>query len=565
MSRPKMAPTNPTAFSNRTRCAIWFSFAVLPALATGNPANPFPVDVTQPDGSVLKTRLFGDEYQNWRETLDGYTVVKNPKSLFFEYAIKSPQTGRLVPSGERATSIRNRADFLLKSLRPENRFLQMHGLPQLQQYHPAIASSDAYQAPAVVPGGVTGVWRPHEISGERKLLLVLIDYQNARISKGGDVYWHDVAFSDSTPSVAKFYGDNSFGRIAVKPVQTHQGMLHGLVHVSLPEKHPNVADNYNEGNEARFIQRALDGASRYVDFAALDQDANGTIDVDEALIYFVLAGYETSAGSGLAPSIWGHRGGDTVPLHVQGKLVRRWALNGEMFNRTTRMQMGIVTHEMGHAMGGLPDLYDRSHTNAGLGAFSVMSFGSWGTRGNEIPGSTPVALDAWSRQYLGWSTPKLASANGELAFDGALSSPTASLMLINETQSTSEYWLVENRPPIGWDAGLSGMLGAFRGGLLIQHIDTNVGTQEDNSFNMFIAGKHQGNLLVRPSTAQCDLSQSEMAPSCPSLLYYSENAGQFNASSAPPSVYYSGAVSVLGISEISNAAESMTAILTTRP
>ena len=46
-----------------------------PRGAEAMPANPEPVDVRQPDGSVVTLRVFGDEYFHWYADQDGYTVV----------------------------------------------------------------------------------------------------------------------------------------------------------------------------------------------------------------------------------------------------------------------------------------------------------------------------------------------------------------------------------------------------------------------------------------------------------------------------------------------------------
>jgi len=43
------------------------------------PANPKPVNVTQPDGSILTLHVRGDEWGAWAETQDGYTVLKNTR------------------------------------------------------------------------------------------------------------------------------------------------------------------------------------------------------------------------------------------------------------------------------------------------------------------------------------------------------------------------------------------------------------------------------------------------------------------------------------------------------
>lgn len=70
--------------------------AALPARA--GPASPDPFVITQPDGTAFQAYKRGDEFQNWIETADGYTVVPRASSGFYEYATQT-DSGALQPSG----------------------------------------------------------------------------------------------------------------------------------------------------------------------------------------------------------------------------------------------------------------------------------------------------------------------------------------------------------------------------------------------------------------------------------------------------------------------------------
>ena len=52
---------------------------------------------TQPDGSTLAVRGWGDQHQAVFETLDGYTVVRNPDTGFYELAQLSADGRSLQP------------------------------------------------------------------------------------------------------------------------------------------------------------------------------------------------------------------------------------------------------------------------------------------------------------------------------------------------------------------------------------------------------------------------------------------------------------------------------------
>jgi M6 family metalloprotease-like protein len=401
------------------------------------------------------------------------------------------------------------------------------------------------------------------VSGAKKILMVLINFTDATLQPGAATYWGNVVHSTTSQSVAQYYKDTSFNTVAVTPVtSTQPGSPNGVVVINLPQAHPNCSKNCLYSVESAWINSALAAAAPYVNFASLDTNLDNTISVDEALIYFVLAGYEASAGAS-TPSIWAHAWGGPG-VSIAGKNINHWALNGERYNGSTLMTMGVVTHEMGHAMGGLPDLYDTSGSNGGLGIFSLMASGSWGAKTGEVGGTTPVGLDAWSRQYLGWSTPQ-EPVNGSLvSFSSPLLSPTASVMLINSAVSTSEYWLVENRPPVGWDAGMATTFGSWSGGLLIQHIDLNIGSKSANNFNRYVVGSHQGNMAVEPSTKTCSLvTPPGTWGGCVSLMYYAGNSTTFNVGSNPTSNYYSGAPSSVGVTNVSAPSGTMTANIQT--
>jgi hypothetical protein len=39
------------------------------------PAYPYPIEITQPDGSNLTVIQKGDEFYSWIETVDGYSIL----------------------------------------------------------------------------------------------------------------------------------------------------------------------------------------------------------------------------------------------------------------------------------------------------------------------------------------------------------------------------------------------------------------------------------------------------------------------------------------------------------
>src|SRR5690349_3599403 len=63
-------------------------------------ASPEPLEVKQPDGTVLTVIGQGNSLINYAETVDGYSVVRN-KSGVYEYA-RPALDGGFIPSGIKA-------------------------------------------------------------------------------------------------------------------------------------------------------------------------------------------------------------------------------------------------------------------------------------------------------------------------------------------------------------------------------------------------------------------------------------------------------------------------------
>ncbi len=87
------------AFLQRACCGG----AIFLGLLSGGEGAPYgpegkAVEFTQPDGTKLKLRVFGDEFYARTETADGYTVVFDPASKTYFYAVLSADRKRLEPT-----------------------------------------------------------------------------------------------------------------------------------------------------------------------------------------------------------------------------------------------------------------------------------------------------------------------------------------------------------------------------------------------------------------------------------------------------------------------------------
>lgn len=69
-------------------------------------ACPFPIKITQVDGSKLTIIGLGNMFISYTESIDSFTLVKNTRDIY-EFAKLSPN-GDLIPSGVRARDPRSR-------------------------------------------------------------------------------------------------------------------------------------------------------------------------------------------------------------------------------------------------------------------------------------------------------------------------------------------------------------------------------------------------------------------------------------------------------------------------
>ncbi len=383
-----------------------------------------------------------------------------------------------------------------------------------------------------------GNWDPYPVSGEKKLLVILVEFNNVSLTSSPDD-WNNAFFnySSGVRSVANFYEDNSYGALTITPVPTSQpGYPQGIVQVNVDMDHPDCAywGCYTVYDEIARLALAAASAAGYVDFPSLDTNGDGVFQNSELSLYMILAGGDLCVGDP-RPNVRAMCAKPLTSVTADGVAVQRYALNGD-----EPLITGLPVHEIGHLICGLPDLYDTSGHNSGMGSYSPMASGNitWsiGT------GFIPVNFDAWSRQYLGWTTPRV-NGTGTVTFGPVLSSTDSTIKLINPSASTTEYFLVENRYPTGWDVGLQNK--GITGGLLVQHIDITVGnsnndgTPGSNDINRYEPDGRQG---VMPAT----------------VLRAGGNT-DFGPGTLPDTRLYDGTVTGLGIYDASTLAEYMTA------
>ena len=432
--------------------------------AAAIPANPHPVQYTQPDGSVITLLLKGDEFIHWAVTTDGFTIMPN-KSGAYEYATLDAR-GHLVFSGVVVHNPANRgaseASFV-QQLKP-GLFFSKGQIDEMK----ALKLTEGNRAPsAPLIGGFP-------TTGTRKLLMILANFSNTSTTYSQSSFnnYMNQANYNGTGSFRDYYLEVSYGQLTVNSTVT--------IWVTLPHTH----DYY--GPDTRWGEFAYDAvvaanSQAAVNYAEFDNDLDGYVD-GVAIIHQG----EGQEYSGDPNDIWSHSwdlqsaGYSTAQTTFDGVIVSEYTTQPEIAG-TGMSTIGVMCHEFGHNLGA-PDFYDVDYATGGqytgTGEWDLMGEGAW----NGANGTKPAHHNAWTKNYFTWTNPTLLTNQQTVLLRNA---QVYTDVVRYNTTTTNEYFLCENRQQTGFDVGIPGH------GMLIYHVDGNYINAHLNS-NDINAGSHQG-------------------------------------------------------------------------
>jgi M6 family metalloprotease-like protein len=508
--------------------------ALIARSAWAGPANPQPFTLTQPDGTQFQVRMVGDEWSNALQTLDGFTVLRNDATGFWVYADRTAD-GALVQSALPVGS--DTPVALARNARPNR----------------------APTAPATEERAVTNA-----VVGPRSLLVILVQFSNLT-ALTSPAAWQSRFFGASN-SVKHHYAVSSYNILNITPAsESNDTANDGVVGwLTLPTTHPNTGSAIDSRNQ-QLTKDAIIAADPFVNFAAYDTNNDTVVTPSELDIIVIVAGNESAFFNACAPSVWGHKWQifSVAPPVVDGKSVggQGYAQFGEMHCTSSnppgqQATIGVMAHELGHLYG-LPDLYDIDGSSEGVGAWSLMSGGSW--NGVSRPGDSPSLMDLWSKTVLGWISPSFVAASATWLIQPSATHQSAFQFRFGIPGSTGEYFLVENRQRVSYDAALPGS------GLLIWHIDE---TRPNNARECIPGGTpactstvHYRVALIQADNA-FELERGVDPGDGGDPFPGTSNNRSFTIASAPNSRLWSSASSGASVTSISDSQTLMTATLT---
>ena len=435
---------------------------------------------------------------------------------------------------------------------------------------PATTDCTTFSAPTI-PSSVS--------SGGLKtnLLIIRITFQgNINQTSIGDPFaqqsfksnancWANKIFGTGTGELNEYWQEVSDGKFMLYPATETYGTANdGIITVSLEGNHPNFGKGEVVSPKSAFSD-AIGKADPFIDFSSFDSNSDGYLSSIELQVMFLVAGGETAYGD--SPGIWAHKSCIYPAPQHDGYSIGKCGYQGySTFGERQGNHdstIGIIAHELGHAIFCFPDLYDISGSGSGIGNFGLMSGGSWGYKSGENMGATPVHPMAWTKYKSGGSLCYYSANKSDVIWETPdnISSTTNSVILYHTTHTsfntkivnisgkTKEYFMLENIGSKGYQAGLDKMLGGNdnTSGIAIWHIDDNKSVNSDYTHKLVD--------LEEANDAGLDGGSHSGKQT---NLFYSGNNDNFSNSSTPNSKAYSGSASGITIDNISAAGESMT-------
>ncbi|MGK5094255.1 M6 family metalloprotease domain-containing protein, partial [Deltaproteobacteria bacterium TL4] len=547
------------------RCVMFcggFTLFWMVNLSYAVPPAPGFHNFIQPNGTSFQATLHGDEWFAWIQTVEGRIVVKNPKTDFYEYAIVQKVDGedQLLSSGmvvtvEKDENTKSNPQFQQSQPRLPPISREVLGTlwkKEVQRHQEAVRKAKEQSQNSASPSQ-----RPRSSSSRspsslappvssQPAVVIMVEFTDVVLQSEASI-WSDKIFGTAEGQLNHYWNEISYGQFQLSRVAETEGTPNdGVLKIKLNSNHPNPGQ---AGMDSEF-KRTLEAADVYIDFSTYDTDKNGEISDAELQVLFIVAGGEASNGTP-SPHVWAHASCiyDVTPPTVDGIQVGGCSSGG--YSRFGERQdthdatIGVIAHELGHAVFDLPDLYDTDSSSEGIGDWGLMGGGSWGSKtGDAYAGETPVHLSAWSKLKVGFVDSTKVTTNSGQQIHKSTSSQYKPIKIL--TNTSGEYFLVENRQKDGYDRGLN-VDGTFNGGLAVWHVDDNK-TNNDDETHKWVDLEEANNIGLDNNAHRGHANN----------LFFQGNRTSFSNTSTPNSKLYSGASTGITLQNISATGNVMT-------
>ena len=343
--------------------------------------------------------------------------------------------------------------------------------------------------PISVPELLAGPW---DVVTTRPVLGVLLEFQDStHRAVHTTQFWEDLVFADPRPgvrpSVAQTYRENSNGRLLITPAtagDVYDGNPDGVVGW-VASSRSTTDPWWNDLGAEKGRAEGIIVADPQFDYYPYDNNNDGIITVDELTVLVVFA--ENLPTNCACDQHIGHTQNPCNPcIGVPGGRARLTFPNQVPVDQDTASpghvhqlvsgvkevtRVGVVTHELGHQIFGMGDLYDivpGACTVYQLVPDGYVCDGVWypprpgvySLMDNYVTSSGFVHhLDAWAKIHLGFVKPQVVTHDGtytlhdaesERSFSAQATQPEALIIYDPlKTDPYREYFILENRAITG--------------------------------------------------------------------------------------------------------------------
>lgn len=488
---------------------------------------------TQPDGSKIELRGWGDQSHAVFETLDGYTVIKNPATGYYEVAQLSADGNSLQPAPAARGRLDGAAAGVPRGLRVPREGALAAGresaLPKTgrrcdQRREERRQQMRAMRAMAAAGGPLLAPPQRQTV-GDFVGLCLLIDFSDspATISRDEvDRFCNQPGYTGfgNNGSVFDYFRDNSIGRLRYTSIVTPYYRARNPKTYYTDERIEQPVRAYELINEALTHLKASG-----FDFSPLTVDNQG-------FVYATNVYYAGPVANNWAEGLWPHSYhlGSAVQL-APGKK----AFDYQFTAMEAELTLGTFCHENGHMLCDYPDLYDdeRNAQSSGVGTFCLMCAGNFNEK-------NPLPISAYLKRLSGWANSVTSIEHGKVI---TLAVGTNDFALYS--RGGREYFIIENRQKVGRDATLPDA------GLAIWHVDED----GDNSREQMTPASHY-ELSLEQADGLFQLERQRGHLGDAGDLYAGPGA-RFANDTTPSSKWWNGTSSNLTIDQISSAGASI--------
>ena len=350
-----------------------------PALSAA-PARKGLLNLRQPDGTIVRAYLSGDEFGHVLLTPDGCSLVQDADGWWC-YARYDVFCHRL-SSGKHAGDPGTPAAVIAASRNVPFDLLRRKRAARHAQREPLLARERARTRAGDNNGGI------------RHGLIILAQFQDLAFTYSKDDF--ERIINGTGPATALSYFKDQW-----KDGYTFRFDITNIV--TLPQNYAWYGANNDDGEDEKAAQMIIDACSAVddnVDFSEYDNDGDG--EVDNVFVFY--AGPNESEGAGdnyIWPHMWYVRSGAGLTDRRDGVLIDNYACTSELrldenlTTFTTLATIGTFCHEYTHTFG-IPDLYDTDDDGSGgysegmWNCIDLMDAGNYNDSGRTPPNYSVV-------------------------------------------------------------------------------------------------------------------------------------------------------------------------------